>query len=183
MGISPGLQFIGRSLVQFLAPCLITFGTLVFITNGVAFPLPGWLVVVLSIFPHFIFLRMKSSIDNHRNFSAGRALGAAMPPHIDVRPIDASKRAVENFKTGYPGSSMIIFTRAIEANYNLKLTFSRNGLSSLVKRSGSLLAWRNECVVSTFTPVNLLRSFQFFTTEPDHVKVITFFAFRPMPER
>jgi hypothetical protein len=90
---------------------------------------------------------VKPVIDNRRNSNDARAFGATLPPNIDI-----SKGDAEKLKTGYPGSSMIIVhTRAMAAN-DLKLRFMSNGLSKLVKPSGSLSAWRNKCVVSIFTP-------------------------------
>ncbi|KAF5354751.1 hypothetical protein D9756_005648 [Leucocoprinus leucothites] len=102
MGISPGVRFIGHSLAQFLLPCLIAFGSLTVITDRLAVSLPKPILVLLSAAPRLLYLFVKPSIDNRRNSKTARTLGASLPPHIDIKSADVTRRAVENFKTGYP---------------------------------------------------------------------------------
>ncbi|KAJ3573840.1 hypothetical protein NP233_g2179 [Leucocoprinus birnbaumii] len=117
MGISPGFVFIGRSLAQFLLPCVITFGTLVVITDRLAISFPRPIFVLFSVIPRLTYLFVKPSIDNRRNSKTAKTLGAILPPHIDVRSSEVASKLVANLKTGYPVELFNEWTRQFGQTY------------------------------------------------------------------
>jgi hypothetical protein len=65
---------------------------LVVVTDWLAFPIPQWVLLTLSVTPRLVYLFVKPSIDNGRNSRAAKAHGAVLPPHIDVNSIEVPKK-------------------------------------------------------------------------------------------
>ncbi|KAF9445059.1 cytochrome P450 monooxygenase pc-3 [Macrolepiota fuliginosa MF-IS2] len=111
MIVSPGLDFIGRAVAQLVLPCIIAYGTLTVACNLLTLEAPRWALVLFSVIPRLLYFFLGPSLEDRRNSRDAKAHGAALPPHIDVKPFETSRRIIENFKAGYPAELFLEWTQ------------------------------------------------------------------------
>ncbi|KAF9444176.1 cytochrome P450 monooxygenase pc-3 [Macrolepiota fuliginosa MF-IS2] len=102
MVVSPGFDFVGRTLARLVLPCVVAYGTLTVICDLLASTAPQWALVLFSVAPRLLYFFLGPLLEDHRNSRDAKARSAVLPPHIDVKPLEASRRVIENFKSGYP---------------------------------------------------------------------------------
>lgn len=140
MTISPGLDFIGRSLAHLLFPCIVAYGMLTVICDLLALTAPSWVLVFLSLVPRLLYFLLKPFLNDRNNSRDAKAHGAVLPPHIGVNSVEASKQFIENFKSGYPGQRKSYDPCLDDETHFTKPAFSSNGARSSAKHIGSPLA-------------------------------------------
>jgi len=103
MAISPGIHFIGRSLAHVFLSCLVTFAILFSISDQLGIISKSSLFLLnIALYLLGVFVA-KPLVDDYRSSRTAKALGAKLPPRINLGAVKVLKKIRESFETGYPG--------------------------------------------------------------------------------
>ncbi len=103
MVVSPGFEFIIRSVGRLLLPSVLVYGTLTAIRGVLAISAPQWALVTLATISCLIYLFLKPFFNDRKNARDAKSRGAILPPRIDVKTLEVPKKVIENFRNGYTG--------------------------------------------------------------------------------
>lgn len=102
--IPPGINFIARSLLNFLLPCAILYPTLLIGSSQLfGSDLPSWALAASSLGLRLGYNLSKPWIKEFKDLKAARASGAVLPPHVQENGLELVKVFLHNLDDGYPG--------------------------------------------------------------------------------
>ncbi|KXN86976.1 Cytochrome P450 52A3-A [Leucoagaricus sp. SymC.cos] len=120
MLLSPGLDLIGRTLLDFLPPCVAVYATLAIGSHRYGVDLPGWSLAVASLALWMGYIFSKPWIKEYKDVRAAKARGAVLVPHAKEGHRELVNALLAEVADGYPGD----VTRNLCANYGTVFRFS-----------------------------------------------------------
>lgn len=107
--IPPGINFIARSLLNFLLPCVVLYPTLL-IGSSHLFnsDLQSWASLALSLGLRLGYYLSKPWIQELRNRRAAYASGAALPLHVQENSLEVVKELLHDLEDGYPCEFLLL---------------------------------------------------------------------------
>lgn len=105
--IPPGLDFIARSLINFVLPCIAVYPALsIGISRFLDLDLPRWMLVSSSLGLRMGYILAKPWIKALKDSRAAHAKGAVLPPHVKESSWGLTKTFLHELKDGYPAESL-----------------------------------------------------------------------------
>ncbi|KAF5354121.1 hypothetical protein D9756_007165 [Leucocoprinus leucothites] len=103
MSLPPGPNFIARSLIDFLLPCIPIYPTLALAnTHLLDLSLPKGALVVSTLVLRLGYILSQPWVDEYKNSKAARAHGAILVPHVKENHFKLVKALLHDLANGYP---------------------------------------------------------------------------------
>ncbi|KAJ3576023.1 hypothetical protein NP233_g712 [Leucocoprinus birnbaumii] len=103
MSIPPGVDFIARSVLDFLLPCVPVYPSLALAnTHLLDSSLPKWALAVSSLALRIAYIILKPWVNEYQDEKVARAHGAILVPHIKEDHLKLVKSLVHDLDDGYP---------------------------------------------------------------------------------
>jgi len=101
--VPPGINFIARSFLNFLLPCVVLYPTLLIGSSRLFNPdLQSWASLVLSLGLRLGYYLSKPWIQELRDRRAAYAGGAVLPLRVEENSLELVKELLHDLEDGYP---------------------------------------------------------------------------------
>lgn len=101
--IPPGINFIVRSLLNFLLPCVVLYPTLLIGSSHLFnLNLQSWASLALSLGLRLGYYLSKPWVQESRDQRAAYASGAVLPFHVQENSLELVKELLHDLEDGYP---------------------------------------------------------------------------------